>query len=188
MSETLYLSLDAKTIAEIISKAKESICYAAPGIFSEIADALAEVSQRIGTESITVCLDLNEEVYRLGYGDIEALTTLRKSHIKLNSSLGLRVGIIIVDDIGYMFTPTALRLEAGQQSGAKNAVRLLESQITEVRIRISEKERKRVAQKVETERDCERIRRPDAEIESIEVQDSEIRDIYEKLEKSSHKM
>lgn len=141
MYENLYLSLDSKKIAEEISRANESVIYAAPGIFTEVADALVEVSQRIEIDSITVCLFLNEEVCRLGYGDIEALNTLRKSQIKLNPSLGLRAGIIIIDDFGYMFIPTASRLEAVQQSGAMNARRLLESQITEVRLRISKKVR-----------------------------------------------
>ena len=72
MSEKLYLSLDSKKLAEKISKARESVCYVAPGILAEVAKALAVVSQRIGTESITVCLDLNEGVFRMGYGDLEA--------------------------------------------------------------------------------------------------------------------
>ncbi len=184
MSEKLYLSLDSKKLAERISKAEESVCYAAPGILPEVAKALTEVSERIGTGSITVCLDLSEEVFRMGYGDIEAVETLRKSDIELNFSSGLRVGIIIVDDFGYMFTPTALLLEADKKSGAPNAMRLLESQITEVRIRISEKEREIVAQKAETDEERERIRQQDVEVQSKEVQYSEVRDISEKLKKN----
>ncbi len=184
MSEKLYLSLDSKKLAEKISNAQESVCYAAPGILPKVAKALVEVSKKIGTESITVCLDLNEGVFRMGYGDMKAVERLRKSKIKLNSSSGLRAGIIIIDNFGYMFTPTALLLEADEISDAPNAVRLLESQVTEVRIRISEKEREIVAQKAETEKERERIRQQDVEVESKEVQDSEIRDIKENLKKN----
>ena len=184
MSEKLYLSLDSKKLAEKISKARESVCYVAPGILAEVAKALAVVSQRIGTESITVCLDLNEGVFRMGYGDLEAVETLRNSKIKLNSSSGLRAGIIVIDNFGYMFTPTALLLEADEISDAPNAMRLLESQVTEVRIRISEKEREIVAQKAKTEKERERIRQQDVEVESKEIQDSEIQEIKENLEKN----
>ena len=184
MSEKLYLSLDSKKLAEKISKAQESICYAAPGILPKVAKALAEVSKRIGIKSITVCLDLNEGVFRLGYGDIKAVETLRNSKIKLNSSSGLRAGIIIIDNFGYMFTPTALLLEADEISDAPNAMRLLESQVTEVRIRISEKEREVVAQKAETKKERERIRHQVVEIESKEVQDSEIQEVKENLKKN----
>ena len=184
MSEKLYLSLDSKKLAEKISNAQKSVCYAAPGILPKVAKALVEVSERIKPESITVCLDLNEEVFRMGYGDIEAVETLQNSKIKLNSSSGLRAGIIIIDNFGYMFTPTALLLEADELSDAPNAMRLLESQVTEVRIRISEKEREIVAQMAETEKERERIRQQDVEVESKETQESEIRDIKENLKKN----
>ena len=184
MSEKLYLSLDSKKLAEKISKAEESVCYAAPGILLEVAEALVEVSQKIGPDSITVCLDLNEEVFRMGYGTMEAVKKLQDSQIKLNSSSGLRAGIIIIDNSGYMFTPTALLLEADEISDAPNAMRLLETQVTEVRIRISEKERYIVAQKAETKEERERILQQDVEVESKEVKDSEICEIDENLKKN----
>ena len=184
MSEKLYLSLDSKKLSEKISKAQESVCYVAPGILLEVAEAIVKVSQRIGTESITVCLDLNEEVFRMGYGTMSAMKKLEESQIKLNSASGLRAGIIIIDDTGYMFTPTALLLEADQPSDAPNAMRLFESQVKEVRIRTSEKEKEIVAQKAETEKEREQIRRQELEVETEEVQKSEICEIEENLKKN----
>ncbi len=184
MSEKLYLSLDSKKLAEEISNSKESVCYVAPGILPVVAEALAKVAQSLGTESITVCLDLSEEVFRMGYGTMEAVKKLQDSQIKLNSSSGLRAGIIVIDDFGYMFTPTALLLEADEISDAPNAIRLLETQVTEVRIRISEKERNLIAQKAETDKERERILQQDVEVESKEVQDSQIYKIDEILKKN----
>ena len=184
MPEKLYLSLDSNKLAKKISEAQESVCYAAPGILPEVAKAIVKVSQRIGTESITVCLDLNEEVFRMGYGEMSAVKKLQDSQIRLNSASGLRAGVIIIDDFGYMFTPTALLLEADQPSDAPNAMRLLESQVTEVRIRTSEKEREIVAQKAETDKERKRIRQQDVEVESEEVQVSEIRETEENLKRN----
>ena len=70
MSDSLFCSLDSSTISREISEAQISVCYAAPGIQQEPADALAALAQRIGPELITICLDFDERVMRMGFGDV----------------------------------------------------------------------------------------------------------------------
>lgn len=134
----LFRSLDSAAIASDIRKAQESVCYAAPGIQQEPATAMAELAQRIGPEFITVCLDFDERVMRMGFGDLAAVKTLRDAGIVVSSTSGLRTGLVIADQEGYIFTPTALYLEADQRpTEAPNALRLSRDQVTEALARVS---------------------------------------------------
>ncbi len=47
MSESLFLSLDSSVIANDIFGAQHSVCYAAPGIQKEPADAMAALARII---------------------------------------------------------------------------------------------------------------------------------------------
>ena len=56
----------------------------------------------------------------------------------MNSTSGLRTGLVIVDHQGYIFTPTALYLEADHRAAeAPNAMRLSEEQVKETLARLS---------------------------------------------------
>ena len=128
-SKSLFLSLDSEYLADMIAGARRSVCYAAPGILPEPANALAALANRIGPELITVCLDFNERVLRMGFGTLDAVKTIRNSGIKVRSAAGLRTGLVIIDDTGFIFTPTALYLEAEQRANAApNAMRLMKQQ------------------------------------------------------------
>lgn len=93
---------------------------------------MATLAQRIGPELITVCLDFDEHVMRMGFGDLAAVKTLRDAKIAVRSTPGLRIGLVIVDDQGSIFTPTARYLEPDQRSTeAHIALRLSREQVTE---------------------------------------------------------
>lgn len=87
---------------------------------------------------VTVCLDFDERVMRLGYGSLEAVKTLRDAEIIVGSVAGLRTALIVVDGMGFTFTPTPLYLEAepGDES-APNALRLCSAQVAEALARLS---------------------------------------------------
>ena len=110
----------------------------APGVQKEPAEAIAALARRIGPELITVCIDFDERVMRMGFGELSAVKILREAGIVVGSTPGLRTGLIIVDGEGYIFTPTALYLEADQRkTGAPNALRLSRDQVTEALARLS---------------------------------------------------
>lgn len=99
---------------------------------------MAEVASRIGPELLTVSLDFDERVMRMGYGDIAAVQVLRDAGILINNAPGLRSALIIVDGEGYTFTPTPLYLEAESVSDlARNALRLSPEQVAEALARLS---------------------------------------------------
>ena len=115
MPEKLFLSLDSSQLARKITRAVQNVSYAAPGILKEPAEALAARARKIGPEMITVCLDFDERVMRMGFGTLDAVKVLRDAGIEIRTISGLRTGLIVIDDTGYIFTPNALFLEADKR-------------------------------------------------------------------------
>ena len=129
--DSFFCHLSSKGLAKIIEEAKELVCYSAPGIVKEPAEALVALSKKIGAEKLTVCIDCDERVLRMGYGDLEAVKMLRKAGIAVNHFPKLRSALCIVDKEGYSFTPTALYLEAELGIESCNAIRLSPEQVGE---------------------------------------------------------
>lgn len=181
-SEALFSNLNSSAIAEAIRAAKHSVCYAAPGIQIEPAEAMKEVASRIGPELITVCLDFDERVLRMGFGDLAAVMKLREAGIAVTSTPGLRTGLVIVDHAGYIFTPTALFLEAEDRPGdAPNAMRLTKDQATEALARLSPAAKSIAIAMARTPEDKERIRAQAVEIKSVPVEAKSISDVQRRL-------
>jgi hypothetical protein len=178
----LFRSLDSAAIASDIRKAQVSVCYAAPGVQQEPATAMAELAQRIGPEFITVCLDFDERVMRMGFGDLAAVKTLRDAGIVVSSTSGLRTGLVIADQEGYIFTPTALYLEADQRpTEAPNALRLSRHQVTEALARLSPAAKALAMLMARTPAEREHIRHQAVEVSSIVVADIQFAAIQKKL-------
>jgi hypothetical protein len=137
-TDALFCSLSSPRIADLIRSARQAVCYAAPGIQSDVAQAMVETAGRLGQEMLTVCLDFDERVMRMGYGEIGAVQLLRDAGISVRSAPGLRTAVVIVDTAGFIFTPTALYLEAEPTaSAAPNAIRMSGEQVAEALARLS---------------------------------------------------
>jgi hypothetical protein len=111
-AETLFCSLSSERIADLVRSGRQAICYAGPGIQLDVAKAMAETSGHLGPEMLTVCLDFDERLMRMGYGDIAAVKLLRDARIVVCSAPGMRTAMVIADDTGFIFTTTPLYLEA----------------------------------------------------------------------------
>ena len=185
MSEPLFLSVDSGRLAQQIAGAEQTVCYAAPGILPEPANSLAKLARKIGPELVTVCLDFDERVMRMGFGTLDAVQTLRDVGIEVRSTPGLRTGLIVVDEAGYIFTPTALYLEADERSDmAPNAMRLSKHQVTEALARLSPAAKAIAVTLAETEDERERLRELAVEVPSENVEDSDVKAIEQSLEEA----
>jgi hypothetical protein len=185
MSEPLFQSLDSAAIANDIRKAQHSVCYAAPGIQRDPANAMAELARRLDPEFITVCLDFDERVMRMGFGELAAVKTLRDAGIVVNSTSGLRTGLVIVDHQGYIFTPTALYLEAeARPADAPNAMRLSKDQVTEALARLSPAAKAIAIAFAKTEEERKHIREQAVEVPSTKVIDEEFAAVGKRLEEA----
>ena len=77
MTDPLFRSLDSAAIASDIRKAEHSVCYAAPGIQQQPANAMAELARLRGPELITVCLDFDERVIQFWHRSPELSMLIR---------------------------------------------------------------------------------------------------------------
>ena len=136
--DALFCSLSPLRIAELVWSAQFAVCYAGPGIQPELAQAMVETAGRLGNAMLTVCLDFDDRVMRMGYGEISAVKLLLDTGIAVESSPGLRTALVIVDSEGYIFTPTALYLEAEPTNIAtSNAIRMSGEQVAQALARLS---------------------------------------------------
>lgn len=137
-TEPLFCTLGSVDIAALIESAKQSVCYAAPGVQLNVAKAMVGVANRLSADMLTVCLDFDERVMRMGYGEVSAVELLQAAYVNVRNAPGLRTALVIVDNAGFIFTPTALYLEAEPGAdGAPNAIRMSGEQVSEALARLS---------------------------------------------------
>jgi hypothetical protein len=119
MSRT-FTSADDATQIQLIRSASKRLAVIGPGLTISVAESLADRLQDMPDLAITIILDADPEVYRMGYGDIEALTVIREASIAsqfdLREQAGIRIGIIISDDTTMIFAPVSRNIEAGSTS------------------------------------------------------------------------
>jgi hypothetical protein len=125
MTESLFVAISDRRIAELIDHAKDRVALTSPGLGDHTAEALVTAAKRLGPERVFVVVDCDEEVFRLGYGDIGALNKVTESGQVVGQSSGLRIGVLVCDETAWTFSPTALYVESEVHSDeTPNAVRL----------------------------------------------------------------
>lgn len=124
---TFTVATDERLI-DMINSAVDRIVVVAPALTSPIAHSIAS---RCKDESlsVTVILDADPEVYRMGYGDQEALELLRRAMtdngLGLGCQPGVRIGMVIADERMVIFSPVPKLIEAGSSIEVKpNAIML----------------------------------------------------------------
>ncbi len=130
---SVFLNVNPKYLADMIHSAHSRVLYTSPGLDEVIANALINISKKIGTDNVTVILDVSESVLRYGYGDIDGIILLKDNGIPIKESLGLRIGALICDDNGFIFTPTPLLIEAGKTDLTQpNAIKAAPKQVEDI--------------------------------------------------------
>ncbi|MBC2651352.1 hypothetical protein [Novosphingobium aerophilum] len=107
---------------ELIQSARHQLVVVAPALTTPVAKALAA---RCGDDSVSlsVVLDADPEVYRLGYGDQAALEPLRgamtANGLALARQPGIRIGLIVADERMLVYSPVPRLIEAGSPNPEK---------------------------------------------------------------------
>ena len=128
MSRTFTTATDDSLIA-LIRAAKDRLAVIAPGLTIPVAEALALCARELPTLSLTVILDADAEVYRMGYGDPAALDIIRDAsrneRFDLREQPGVRIGVVISDGRTLVYAPVSRNVEAGSTTEEKpNAIML----------------------------------------------------------------
>ena len=126
----LFTVASDETLLSMISSARERLVIVAPGLSREVASALADrIKGDDWPAELSVTLDVDPEVCRLGYGDLEALEILAPALAlrarPLQTQKGVRVGLVVADSDVLVYSPTPELIEAGSNSEEKpNAIRI----------------------------------------------------------------
>lgn len=97
------LKSNFKTLVDILFKAKRQVVLSLPNINTELADTIIDLKTK-GLQ-ITVFIEIDEQSYRTGYGEIEALKKLTASNVTVRDKKSVNLYFIIVDSIGYFHFP-----------------------------------------------------------------------------------
>ena len=91
-----------EALVKLISSARHRLVVVAPALTHSVANALSRRFNDLGQLDVTVILDPDPEVYRLGFGDYAALETIRAASAKnlfdLREQPGVRIGVIVSDE------------------------------------------------------------------------------------------
>lgn len=122
-------NISEEVVIAAITAAKNRIVYLAPGITIPIALVLKDAWKRLDREAISVILDVDPEVIRLGYGTEEGLEKIQgvaaDNGQLVATQPGVRICVLVSDDTTLVYTPTPLLIEAGSKSPDRpNGVRL----------------------------------------------------------------
>lgn len=98
-----------------IESARHRVLMIAPGVCAPLAASVASAWHRLGRERVTVILDVDPEICRMGYGEFEGLEILQRAASSLGEAVGqepgCRICVFIVDDQTFVFSPTPRQLE-----------------------------------------------------------------------------
>jgi hypothetical protein len=137
MNASVFISMSDRKMALLINGAKRRVIVAIPAVRQETASALQNAAIRLGYQNIGVVIDCDEEVFRLGYGDLKAVKSLRESGCRIRQSSGLRIGVLVCDDQAWVFAPTALYVQEEVHSDeTPNGVALRASDVERIVSRI----------------------------------------------------
>ncbi len=114
-------------LCEAIAGSRHSVVYVAPGISEKIVNTMHQQLQTNANFLLTLIVDIDPEVYRLGYGTLKGLEALQvlvsNYQLELRQQTGLRIGLLICDGRTLVYSPTPLLIEAGSTSPEKpNAI------------------------------------------------------------------
>lgn len=122
-----FTVINDNTLCDAISLTQQTLVYVAPGITRPVVDAIANGLTQKPNLLVTAIIDLDPEVYRLGFGTEEGLKALQelagRQQFALRQQEGLRVGLLVTDQKTLVYSPTPLLIEAGSTSEQKpNAI------------------------------------------------------------------
>jgi hypothetical protein len=130
---SIFLNINSKHIADVLHSAKSRVIYAAPALDEVVASALINTAKKIGFDRVTVLLDISENVFRCGYGNIDGVTLLKENNISIKEAIGIRIGVLVCDNDGLVFSQPPLLIEAGKENAEQpNAMRVTLGQINEI--------------------------------------------------------
>lgn len=135
MKPTFTTSSDDRIVG-LVREARNRLIIVAPALSQAVAMAVVDRMANLPDLSLTVILDADAEVYRMGYGEVAALEILRqaaaRASLRLREQPGVRIGLVVSDDHTLVYAPVSASIEAGSTSDEKPNAILLGGAVAEL--------------------------------------------------------
>ncbi len=110
------ININEATLITAIDAAAQRVVFVAPGITEPLALAIGRAWSRLPGDAVSVVLDVDPEICRLGYGTIEGLRGLEKiaaghGALVCHHQQGVRIGLLVADGTTMVYSPTPLLVE-----------------------------------------------------------------------------
>ena len=124
-----FTVINEAALVRAVEQCSQRLVYIAPGITEPIVRVMGDLMARQPLPSLTVIIDTDPEVCRLGYGTVEGLKSLQLlaeiQMFPIRFQPGLRLGVLICDEQLTVYSPTPLLIEAGSnRADQPNALNL----------------------------------------------------------------
>ena len=118
----MFTTVTGEALKDRITTAKTRVVFVAPGVTEDVSKALVEAHHR--SVFVTVILDLDQDACRIGFGDPEGLAYLREhgSTVHLYQQAGMRIGLLLADEVLTIWSPTPRSVENDRREGQPNAI------------------------------------------------------------------
>lgn len=123
-----FTSLAPNVIGAMIREAKERVAYSAPSLDHGIASALVSAHNSLGGKCVVI-VDYSESLFRLGYGHNDSVDMLIENNVPIRKQSNLRLGTIIVDNQGWVFSSLPMAVESQYEMPSINALEMSPEQV-----------------------------------------------------------
>lgn len=128
-SSDTFTVINEATLVQALGQCTHRLVYIAPGITEAVAEAMSQLMAREHPPALTVIIDADPEVCRLGYGTVGGLKRLQVlatvQMLPIRYQPGLRLGVLVCDEQIFVYSPTPLLIEAGSDRAEQpNAITL----------------------------------------------------------------
>jgi hypothetical protein len=128
---TMFQSIDTQRLCELVKSARKRVAFIGPAMTTDVAAALSNKFSQLERRGVTIIIDYDEAIFRLGYGDHEAIEILKESGIELRKESGLRISALVIDDKGWILHQSPMAVE-NPDAPVRNAMVLSAEQVKEV--------------------------------------------------------
>jgi len=114
-SQFEIISLNDDLLIDLIHRTNSRLFIACPGFSLRVSEAIAEKWKAMGRHAVSVLVDSDPDVCRMGYGEAQSIQLLHETAADLGVSVctrpGIRIGLFISDEHALIFSPSPLLVE-----------------------------------------------------------------------------
>ncbi|UHD17388.1 hypothetical protein [Thiocapsa bogorovii] len=120
-----FCAVNDDALIALIRQAGRRIVYIGPGLYLPVAKALSDRFDEIGKLEVTLILDADEDVCRIGFGEIAALQEVhrqtQRAGFYVRYQPALRIGVLLADDRTLVWSPTPRSVEDAPETANPSA-------------------------------------------------------------------